>query len=272
MKKMKTILLIFVAILVVLFLGKNAIANMAVSRGVKAITGLTLNIKSLSVGVFRSALGIKELTLFNPSGFKEKVMVDMPELYVNYDLGAFLKGKVHLEEVRLNLKELTVIKNEKGQLNLDSLKVVQAQKEQKGPSQRKEKAKAPEIRIDLLELSIGKVIYKDYSRGTPPQVTEFDVNIREKYENISNPYVLGSLILTRALFKTQIARLANFDVRGLETGLTDAVKKYSGALTDTVSKTAFTTKGMGKEVAGSAKQAVGDTADALKKIFPFGNK
>ena len=131
MKQKKAVFLILFVLLVALPQAKNVIANMAVSGGVKAITGLTLNIRNLSVGVFRSAIGIKGLTLFNPSGFKDRVMVDMPELYVNYDLGAFRKGKVHLKEARLNLREFTVIKNEKGQLNLDSLKVVQAQKEQK---------------------------------------------------------------------------------------------------------------------------------------------
>ena len=114
---MKKILIVVVILLVAtaaVFAAKNVIAQIAVSQGVKAITGLRLDIGSMNVGILKTLLGIKDLKLFNPRGFQDKIMVDMPEIYVDYDLGAFLKGKVHLEEVRLNLKELTVVKNEKG--------------------------------------------------------------------------------------------------------------------------------------------------------------
>ena len=274
MKKAIVIILILAVVLGALSLVKNVIANAAVSTAVKAITGLTLQMRHLSVGIVRTSVGVSGMRLFNPSGFPERVMVDMPELYVDYDLPAFFKGKVHLEKVRVYLKELAIVKNEKGELNLDSLKVVQAGNEKKEPSQKKEKGKMPEMRIDLLELKIDKVVYKDYSGGTPPQVTEFNVNINEKYQNISNPYALGSIILSRALFNTTIASLTNFDVKALEGQLKGALTKYTGDVTGTLMKTTATTREVGqkaagsaKEVAGSAKDAVEETAGALKKLF-----
>ena len=269
MKKTVTVILILAVVLFGLSMLKNVIAQAALSGGVKAITGLTLQMRSLDVGILRTLIGVKGVRLFNPSGFPDRVMVEMPELYVDYDLPAFFKGKVHLEEVRLDLKELTVVKNEKGVLNLDSLKAVQAGKEKK-TAFGQQKGKAPQVQIDRLHLKVGKVVYKDYSGGTPPQVNEFNVNIDEKYENISNPYVLGSLILSRALFKTTIARLANFDIKALEGQLGDvgaALKKYSGGMTQTLGKTVGSTKELGEGAVDSTKAAVQETADTLKKLF-----
>ena len=274
MKKAIVIILILAVVLGALSFAKNVIANAAVSTAVKAITGLTLQMRSLSVGIVRTSIGVKEMKLFNPRGFADKVMVDLPELYVDYDLPAFFKGKVHLKKVRVYLRELTIANDEKGELNLDSLKVVQAGKEKKIPSQKEEKGKMPQLQVDLLELKIDRVVYKDYSAGTPPRVTEFNVNINEKYQNISNPYALGSIILSRALFNTTIASLAHFDVKALEGQLKGALTKYTGDVTGTLMKTTATTREVGqkaagsaKEVAGSAKDAVEETAGALKKLF-----
>ena len=89
----------------------------------------------------------------------------MPEIYVDYDLPAIVKGKVHLTEVRINLKEFMVVKNEKGELNLDSLNVVQEQQPRKKRAKEpepKEEGKEPDLQIDVLELKIGKVIYKAF--------------------------------------------------------------------------------------------------------------
>ena len=128
------------------------------------MTGLKLSIRSMDVGVFKSLIGINGLQLHNPEGFEDKLMIDLPEIYVDYNLGAFMKGKTHLEEARLHLKEFTVVKNEAGVLNLNALKVVKSTEEGKEETpkaekddeeksdEEKQKTKMPDIQIDLLEL------------------------------------------------------------------------------------------------------------------------
>src|SRR5574341_2024009 len=131
MKKFLGIMITVVLILlVVVVLAKNTIAKVALTGGVKAITGLKAEVQGVEVGVTNTLVGVKDFKLFNPSGFQDAMMMDMPELYVDYDLASFFKGKVHLEELRLNLKEFIVVKNEKGELNLDSLKTVKEKKEE----------------------------------------------------------------------------------------------------------------------------------------------
>jgi hypothetical protein len=204
--------------------------------------------------------------------------MDMPELFVNYDFASILKGKIHLEELRLDLKEFIVVKNEKGALNLDSLKAVQRSKETK-EEKPKEESKMPDMQIDVFHLKIGRVLYKDYSGGGKPQVNEFNIGLDEKYENITNPQALASLIITKALMNTTIAKLTNFDLGSLQQDAMGVLKLGTSAATETVGKAAETLGGVAEKGAGVATDTVGKAtetvggaakkgADVFKKLIP----
>jgi len=284
------------AVLIALFFGKNMIIKTSVTAGVSAMTGLKLSIRSMNVGVFKSLIGINELQLHNPPGFGDELMIDLPEIYVDYDLGSFIAGKAHLEEVRLNLKEFMVVKNEAGELNLNSLKVVKETEgeEVETDDGKKEKTEMPDIQIDLLELKIDRVIYKDYSKGTPPKEKVFNVNINERYENITDPKSFVRLIILKALKNTTIASLTNFDLGKLQKGIAGTVKKTAEKVLETpvkaieigkdaggkaretaektVEKAAEAGKDAGEKVKEAAKDTVDKAADTIKKILPFGKK
>jgi uncharacterized protein involved in outer membrane biogenesis len=258
MKKILVILLAVVVMIFVVLLAKDIIIKTSVEKGVEFVTGLKLNIGSLHVGILKPIADIKNLQLFNPSGFPDKTMVDMPEIYVNYDLPAMIGGKMHFPEVRLALKEFVVVKNAQGKLNLDALKSVQAQKKGKSAPQ-KTSGKAPQIKIDALKLSIGRVIYKDYSKGGAPHVKEFNINLNESYTNVNDPQALASLIVVKALMNTSIAALTNFDLKGLEGtvgGVITGAQKAASAAVSTV------------------KEAGGQVTDTVKGLFknPFGSE
>ena len=292
-RKVVIIPVIALAILIALFFGKNVIIKASVTAGVRAMTGLKLSIRSMDIGIFKTLIGINELQLYNPSGFVDELMIDLPEIYVDYDLGAFMKGRTHLEEVRLHLKEFIVVKNEAGELNLDSLKIVKAEEEVINEG-KKEKTKMPDLQIDLLELRIDKVVYKDYSKGTPPKAKEYNVNIDERFENITDPKTFGRLVILKALKNTTIARLANFDIEKLQRGISGTVKKTAEKALQTpgraieigkdaggkaketaeekVKKAIEAEKKAGEKVKKDAKEAVEKAADVIKKILPFGKK
>jgi hypothetical protein len=270
MKKTVIVILPIVIIMFALYFGKNIVAKKSLSGGVRMMTGLGLSMKSVNVGIFKTLIGITELQLFNPPGFVDKLMVDMPEIYVDYNLGAFIKGRVYFEEVRLDLKEFSVIKNEKGELNLDSLRVVEEKKEEKVEGEEK-KTRMPELQIDVLELKIGKVVYKDYSKGTPPKVREFNVNIDERFENITNPRTLISLIIVKALKNTVIARLTNFNLGALQEGVAGKLKETTRKVVETADKAIETGKDdVEKKVKDTARETIEKATDAIKKILPFG--
>lgn len=274
MNKRLVVIISILAALVVVSVLKDFVVKVVVEKGVEVVTGLKLSVRSFNVGIFRTAVSIRSLKLFNPKSFKDRIMIDMPLVYVSYDLPAIIGGKIHLRKAVLDLKEFVVVKNEKGELNLNSLNVVKQQKDAKKPAQAA--GKAPQIQIDDLRLKIGKAVYKDYSKGGAPSIKEFNVNIDERYTNITNPYAVVSLIVVKALSNTTIGSLANFDVgdlKGSISGTLSSAQKVAaqaaGAAQETAKKAAAETQ---KAVSKTAEDAVKKAADSVQDVFksPFG--
>lgn len=240
MKKIAIFFLIVLIIFVGLMLGRNILAKALIGSAVKSISGVGVEIKGLDIGLFKTALSINGLKLVNPQGYQETLMMDMPQVYVDYDLGAILKGKIHLEHLILDLREFVVVKNAQGKVNIESLQALQPKNSGN--------AKMPELKIDLLELKIGKVIYLDYSQGRV-QTREFKININEKYVNITDPLAFGSLIVTKALMNTTISSLTGIDLKPLIKSTGSLLKDGVGVVKGTVG----VAEGVVKGVAGTVK-------------------
>jgi hypothetical protein len=226
MKKIAVLLITLVIVVVGFTLMKNIIAETAMIKGVKAMAGLDVRIRGVNVGILKPVLSLDGLKILNPDAFTDKIMADFPEIYIHYDLGGFFKGKAHFENMRINLKELTVARNQQNQVNIKSLTAFMP----KGGG-----GKPPEIQIDHLNLIIGKVFYKDYSSGKPT-VREFNVNINEKFDNVNDPKALMNLILVKALSKTSIPSLANVDLGGLSKAMTGQAQSALGGITEKASE------------------------------------
>jgi hypothetical protein len=91
--------------------------------------------------------------------------------------------------VEIELKELALTKNKEGRLNVDSLKIVQ---------QSKPSPPTP-MQIDHLNLSIGKIVYTDYSAGTKPSGRVYDVNRHNSYKGIPTAQQLALLVLAEPM-------------------------------------------------------------------------
>ena len=285
MKKRYLILIIILCVFLVLIIGKNMVIKHVLAGGVKTLTGLKMHIDKTDVGVFSTKIALEGLTLYNPKDFPDKVMIEMPELYVDYDLGAMFKKNVHLSELRINLKEFVVVRNKDGLLNLDSLKVVKETKQESAQPDKKVKKAKPDgsFQIDVMSLKIDKVIFKDYSVGDKPKITEYPVNINEKFTNINDPKKVANVIIVKAVLNTAIGRLTSFDVNALATSASDTLKgatkivgSAAGAAVDTGKKAAKTatetTKQVGGKVVDAASDTVNKTTDVIGKVLPFGGK
>jgi len=266
MKKALFIIAIVILITILaLFLTKDILIKAGIENGARIVTGLKLHIGGFKAGLLDTIINIDDLKLYNPKGFEDKVMIDMPNIYVDYNLPSIFKGTMHFYTVKLNLREFVVVKDKNGKLNLDSLKVVQADKQEKKP-QDIGKDKAPQVQIDVLELRIDRVVYKDYTAGEKPSIREFNVNINEKFTNIKDAYSLVSIIVVKALMNTTIANLVNIDLGGLS----DTIK---GTLLKATKLTSGTAAAATK-VLGETSKALTDAAGSITKklSLPFGTK
>jgi len=206
MKKIFVIIAIVIVAILALGIFKDQIIRSVVTMSVSNLTGAKMQVQQFSVGVLKPSIRIKGFKLYNPAGFPNEAFLDLPEISVDYDLKAFFKKEIHLPLLVINLKELIVVKNKEGKLNVDSLKFVQKQQEKPAkPVKEAPQAKSSEVmpmKIGLLRLNLGKVIVKDFTQGDGQEpfvaVTEIGVNDKT-YKNISSPQQLMALVLTEAM-------------------------------------------------------------------------
>ena len=257
---------IFVIVLLIIFalvLLRDPILKVTIEQVVKGVAGISLRMKSFQLGLVKGTINIKGIRVYNPRGFKEKIMVDMPEIYVDFNPGA-LSGLVHFEQLRMHLKEFIVIKNKEGKVNIKEIKVVKESEQKKEPTKKPaaEKAKKKaDMRIDLLKLKVDKVVYKDYT-VTPPSVKEYNVNIDVQQKNISDLNGLIATIISQALMKTAIGSLADVDMGALQ----DTAQEYISKIdVEALKKIADPSKIMGE--GGSAEKAVTDATEKITDMF-----
>lgn len=274
---MKKFLFILIAVLMVALvaagvgavLAKNTLAEMLVQDGVERITGLPMKIQSIDVQLDKNVTAMQGMKIYNPLGFPDKVMVDMPEFYVQYDWRALLKKKVHLPDLRIHLQELTVVKNAEGRLNLDSLKALQEKQKKEMPM---------ELQIDRFQLKIDKVIYKDYSLGAQPVVQEFNVDLNETFKDITDPDALGNLIISKALVSTTISTLANIDLDKMKKlsvqGMGNTKTLFMSGASKTKEVFTTTTGAIMEKSPEVMGKTAGAVTEGVKGLFslPFGSK
>ncbi len=204
------------AALVFVLLGmlKNGIVQGILSASLSKVMHVSVKIGGAKVSFLASSMNLRNVRVYNPRGFPEKLMVEAPQVAIDFEPQALLKGVFHFKEVKLNLKQVTVIKDKHGRLNVNALKPTEKEKEKVAPRVKEgENKPKTKLQIDRLQLTVGRVVYKDYSRGGEPQVQQFDVNINNRvYTHIDNPTALVSLIMVETLTRTTLGRLAELDL------------------------------------------------------------
>ena len=201
MKKWQKILMVIFGVIIVLSMLKDVIIKTVITSVGSDVVGASMKVGSFGLGILTHKVQIRDFKLYNPKGFPRETMVDLPEVKVDYDLGALLSGHMHFPLVVVNLKELVVIRNPDGKLNVDSLKVVEEQKK-KGISFKQEQIA---LKIDVMKLNVDRVVFKDLSKGPEPLIQVFDVGLKDKtFKDISSVQQMVTLILVQAMGHTAI--------------------------------------------------------------------
>ncbi|MBN1521547.1 MAG: AsmA family protein [Candidatus Aureabacteria bacterium] len=206
MKKRTLIIGSFLVIFLSILFFKNTILKSIIINGAELITGAPVEMKGFSFRFFQQKIRIKDFWMGNPEGFPEEDLVVIPLIEVDFVRSALLKKRIHLKKLVIDIEQVALVKSRDGQLNVDALSFVKAaqDKEEEKDEEKKPSSEIP-MQIDQLTLSIGKVIYKDYSEGENPVIKVYEINIQEKsYTNIRSAETLAALVLTEAMKPTAI--------------------------------------------------------------------
>ncbi|MBU1084451.1 MAG: hypothetical protein ABIG55_06465 [Candidatus Omnitrophota bacterium] len=258
--KRVTILLLAV-MLITAFLMKDKIIEIMLERSCAFVTGVKLDIGKMKVNILRTTVEIKDMKFYNPETYKDRLMADVPEIYVDYDLRKLLGGTIYLKELRVFLKEIHIIKNSDGKVNLNYLKAV-ASKADGAEMEKKEKGKIRDIEIELLGLKAGKVVYHNYA-VEPPVLREFDVKLDQEYRDINDPYTLIRLIISSVLRNTAISNIISMPM----TKVQDILKGAYSAGTSMVKDTVGSTTGAAEKILMDPGAMMKETAKGLTEVL-----
>ena len=190
-----SIVLGLIILLVILTAVKDRIIKSTIEIVSRQVMGVETVVDQVSLSIIKQSVSIKGLRLYQPESFPEGVFIDVTEISGSCKIASFLRKKNHIPKLVLNIKEVILIKDKSGNLNVDALKIVR-EKESKTQDEKAEIA----FQIDEMILTIDKVIYKQYSQDDKPVIKAFDIGVKdEKYENITSPQQLAGKILQTVL-------------------------------------------------------------------------
>lgn len=202
MKKFLIVLGIVVVSLACIAIINNLIIKSMVTTVVSHIVGAPVHMNDLSLNLVSSTIRISGFKVFNPRGFPEGVLISCPKINIIFDRTTLLKEKRHFLLMEIEIKEVGLIKNKEGKLNIDSLKIVQ---------QPNSSSLIP-MQIDLLNVSIGSIKYSDSTAVTDQGLRVYDVNRCKIYKSISTAQQLFLLILAEPL---KAAAIKNAEIYGV---------------------------------------------------------
>lgn len=170
------------------------------------VLGVRMDIDGFSLGILRQRIGIKGLRLYNPEGFPNEVMLDVPEVTVQFNPWRMLTGRLYMSSVVIHMRELVIIRNHEKQLNVDALKIARTES---GPPDQKDQPEpaAPKSRFMISELSLNleRVVVKDFSKGEEPFIQVHEIPLKNKtLRNIDSFEKLITILIVQAMGPTAI--------------------------------------------------------------------
>ena len=196
------VIIVIVLALMLVAIGRNSIMKWAVRTVAKNFMGIELEMDSARLGVLNTDIILSNVVVMSPKSFEDKQMMKASSIYVNYELMPLIFKKVHLTDLKLDISEIVVIKDPEGKMNTDVVKkiakrgVIQEGGNGKpgGPPTEQDEMKNVQLEIDRVTISLGKVIFKDYSSGGRPQVSMVQLGIsRAQFRDVSWDDVLDAM-------------------------------------------------------------------------------
>ncbi len=194
-----------------------------VAKSMQGAVGVPVKLAKAHLHLAPFEIGLYGLQLGNPPGFQEPAMAEIPEIFVRVNLLGLLKGKIHVQKVVLNMKDVTVERAKGNKINLNEFlkisKTKKAESEQPEqpppPPEEGEEPQAPskpskglKLEIDQVLLNIGKVVFVDYGTGERV-VREFDFKIENMVlTDVADPFELVMQVTVIILKKVGMAAMS----------------------------------------------------------------
>ena len=249
-QKMRIALFVVVLLLSALILGHNILIKWTVGAALERALGVELKMDSFRAGITRSVVKVGAFTVMSPEGFEDEPMMKASHIYADYELGPLLDKEIHLTYLKFDAGEIVVVKNSRGKVNIQEVKKrmergrrPQSRGEKRGDGKRGENV-GPLFKIDLLVMSLGKIVFKDYSTGDRPRIKTIPFSFTEaQFRDVRSNDIYASMAL--------LASASQFFPQDLSTVLGDAT-----GLGKSANKAGKTLKGAGQGLLKQLKKTL----------------
>ena len=221
--------------LTVVVVNKDDVAKWLIVNRVKFITGHTVSLDSASVDFGQSTLTVTNLRLQNPSPYRELIAAEVPYLSLTIDLRDLLRRRVHLTALTIDMAQLVIERRKDAAINIHTIRDIRNNRRAEILSAGG-KSFIKSFQIDMLELKIDRVIFRDQMQG-PSFSKIYPINLHERYQDITETESLIRLIVFQALTKTALDSLINFDLYNMKLGLSRILNTAQNLLPGPIRKT-----------------------------------
>lgn len=146
-------LAVVIALAVGFLFSKDAIAKAAVEQQLRAQTGMDVKIGKLSLKVLSPFATLENVTLYNPADFGGVPFLNVRVMNVEFDREALAHRELKLKLLKLDITELTVVRNDREQTNIMALAA--------GPKPAKNSEMIDFKEIAVANVSIQRVAFVD---------------------------------------------------------------------------------------------------------------
>ncbi len=222
MKRWISLLVILAVIAAGLVLTKNYIMEVALEQKIKFATGLKTDIGDVDFRMFFDhEIYVTDLRIFHPPGFEDGVMFTVPEMYIRYNPQTAFDKVKEIDELRVHLKKMEIVRNELNELNVDSLKFMSRKKKTNADMLRRVSGKKnKDLFVRKCTLRIEDVRFRDFTRE-PPRRDEWTINVIQNYEIIQSVEQLGRLMLIQAVTGSGIQGAVDVDIESVKRPVKD---------------------------------------------------
>jgi len=152
---------VVIVLVVIVLVNRDWIVKGLAEQQIRVATGIEPEIGDFSINVLDSKVTLGNLKLYNLAEFGGTLFLDVPDLHIEYDRAALRRRELHITLMRVNVRELDVVKNAAGATNLTSFINRMLPQTSRGGRSVASLNGYKFTGIDLLNLSLGSVKFVD---------------------------------------------------------------------------------------------------------------
>lgn len=147
-----------------------------IAQKLEQTTGCRLDPGRLMINPVSGHLLMTGATLSGPPGLPRDEFLEISRLETVARPWHLRQRPLSIPRLALDINTLHVVVGPEGTVNLDAWDAALAKFSSQG---------RPPLRIDSLELSVGRVVVADYSRGASPRLSEFTPDYRRTHTDVT---------------------------------------------------------------------------------------